>query len=82
MQDYIDLAEKNGVALLDSGQCQFCGANTKGRIHECLEILNLGFQEIDFSDVENHLYKFLIVDAHTHYNTQKFTVGGIITFTC
>ncbi len=65
MQDYIDLAEKNGVTLLASGKCQFCGANTKRGIHECLEIFNLGFQNIDFSQVENHLYRFLIVDAHT-----------------
>ncbi len=65
MQDYIDLAKKNGVVLLDSGQCQFCGANTKRGIHECLEIFNLGFQEINFSNVNNHMYRFLIVDAHT-----------------
>ncbi|TAI47833.1 DUF5946 family protein [Flagellimonas allohymeniacidonis] len=65
MQDYVDLAEKNGVTLLDSGQCQFCGAKTERGIHECLEIFNLGFQEIDFSNIENHIFRFLIVDAHT-----------------
>jgi len=65
MQDYIDLAEKNGVTLLDNGKCQFCGGNTKRGIHECLEIFNLGFQVIDFTNIENHKYRFLIVDAHT-----------------
>lgn len=65
MQDYIDLAEKNGVTLLENGKCQFCGANTQRGIHECLEIFNLGFQDIDFSNSENHIYRFLIVDAHT-----------------
>lgn len=65
MQDYIDLAEKNGYKLLDHGRCQFCGANTKRGIHECLEIFNLGFQQIDFSNTENHIFRFLIVDAHT-----------------
>ncbi|WP_298313230.1 DUF5946 family protein [uncultured Aquimarina sp.] len=65
MQNYIDLALKNGVTLLSDGACQFCGANTKRGIHECLEIFNLGFQDIDFSKVENHIYRFLIVDAHT-----------------
>ncbi len=64
MQDYNDFAEKNGVSLSDTGKCQFCGANTKRGIHECLEIFNLGFQEIDFSNSENHIYRFLIVDAH------------------
>ncbi len=65
MHDYIDLAKKNGIALLNIGQCQFCGANTKRGVHECLDIFNLVFQEIDFSNVENHIYRFLIVDAHT-----------------
>lgn len=59
------MAEKNGVTLLDKGQCQFCGAKTKRGIHECLEIFDLGFHEIDFSILENHIYRFLIVDAHT-----------------
>ncbi|MFZ1806223.1 MAG: DUF5946 family protein, partial [Cyclobacteriaceae bacterium] len=65
MQDYIALAEKNGVVLLDKGKCQFCGAHTQRGIHECLEIFNLGFQDIDFSNTENHIYRFWIVDAHT-----------------
>ena len=65
MQDYIDLAKKNGVTLLDRGKCQFCGANTQRGIHECLEIFNLGFQDTDFTIVENHIYRFLIIDAHT-----------------
>lgn len=65
MQDYIDLAKKNGIDLLEKGRCQFCGANTKRGIHECLEIFNPGFQEIDFSKKENHIFRFLIVDAHT-----------------
>ena len=65
MQDYIDFAEKNGVTLLDHGKCQFCGANTKRGIHECLEIFSFGFPGIDFSTIGNHSYKFFIVDAHT-----------------
>jgi len=65
MQDYISFAEKNGVTLLDEGPCQFCGAQTSRGIHECLEIFNLGFQQIDFSENENHIFRFLIVDAHT-----------------
>ena len=65
MQDYIDFANKNGVRLIDEGPCQFCGAKTQRGIHECLEIFNLGFQTIDFSYSENHIYRFLIVDAHT-----------------
>ena len=65
MQNYIDFARKNGVILLYKGACQFCGAKTERGIHECLEIFNIGFQTIDFSDPKNHIYRFLIVDAHT-----------------
>ncbi len=64
MQDYTDIAKKNRVTLLDNGKCQFCGADTKKGIHECLEIFNLGFG-VDFAEVENHIYRFLMVDAHT-----------------
>lgn len=65
MQDYIQLAEKNGVPLVDEGPCQFCGAKTTRGVHECVEIFAVGFQGIDFSAAENHKYRFFIVDAHT-----------------
>ncbi len=65
MQDYIGAAEKNGVTLYGKGKCQFCGANTTRGIHECVEIFSLGFELIDYSKSENHLYRFLSVDAHT-----------------
>lgn len=65
MQDYIDFAQKNGVQLLATGPCQFCGAATTKGIHECLNIFNLDFQNIDFSSPEHHIYRFLLVDAHT-----------------
>lgn len=70
MQDYITLAEKNGVTLLDHGNCQFCGAKTKRGIHECLEIFSFDLQSIDFSSPQNHFYKFLIVDAHALQHTE------------
>lgn len=65
MQDYLDHAIKNGVLLFNTGSCQFCGAATKRGVHECVEIFSLGFQQIDYSKVENHIYRFLSVDAHT-----------------
>ena len=65
MQDYIDIANKNGVTLVDNGKCQFCGAETTCGIHQCVEIFSLGFQMIDYSNHENHFYRFLTVDAHT-----------------
>ncbi len=65
MQDYTDFAEKNGVILKDTGPCQFCGAQVKRGVHECLEIFNFGFSGVDYNSLENLQYKFFVVDAHT-----------------
>lgn len=64
MQDFIDQAKKKGIELLTNGNCQFCGAQIEGGIFECLENYNEGLGHIDFSISENHIYKFLSVDAH------------------
>lgn len=64
MQDYLDFARKNGVSLLDKGRCQFCGAETSGGVHECVELYNLGFEVLDYGHPQNHLFRFLAVDAH------------------
>jgi hypothetical protein len=64
MQDFIDQATKNGVALLDTGICQFCGADYRRGIYECMENYNNGLLYFDFGDIDNHLYRFLSVDAH------------------
>lgn len=65
MQNYIDIAEKKGLTLLEKGNCQFCGAKTTRGVHECVEIFSLGFSLIDYSQQANHLYRFMSVDAHT-----------------
>ncbi|MEL6537215.1 MAG: DUF5946 family protein [Bacteroidota bacterium] len=65
MQDYLEFAEKNGITLLNDGPCQFCGAETTRGVHECLEIFNLVVPAIDYSNADNHRYRFLMVDAHT-----------------
>lgn len=65
MRDYVTMAEKNDITLLEQGACQFCGAETTRGIHECIEIFNLGFQLINYALAENHIYRFLSVDAHT-----------------
>ena len=64
MQNFIDQAEKNGVILLDTGKCQFCGADYQRGIFECMENYNSGALFFDFNDPKNHLYRFLSVDAH------------------
>lgn len=64
MQNYIGFAEKNGITLLDTGACQFCGAATTRGIHECNELFSLGFDLLNFGQSENHAYRFMSVDAH------------------
>lgn len=66
MQHYTDYANKNGVTLIKEGKCQFCGADVKNGIKDCVDIFNQGFEEqIDFLNFNNIIYKFLSVDAHT-----------------
>lgn len=65
MQNYTEQARKNGYDLSDQGPCQFCGAALNRGVHECVEMFNLGFDVIDYSDTKNHLYRFMCVDAHT-----------------
>ncbi|MBL7997860.1 MAG: hypothetical protein JNL32_04385 [Candidatus Kapabacteria bacterium] len=64
MQNFIDQANKNGVALLDNGMCQFCGADYQRGIFECMDNYNNGLEHLEFNDSENHLFRFLSVDAH------------------
>ena len=64
MQDFIDQANKNGVTLLDKGKCQFCGADFQKGIFDCMDNYNNGLELIDFNNSENHIYRFLSVDAH------------------
>jgi hypothetical protein len=64
MQDFIDQANKNGVTLLDNGMCQFCGADYQRGVFECMDNYNNGLELLDFNKSENHLFRFLSVDAH------------------
>ena len=64
MQDFIDQADKNGVSLLHTGKCQFCGAEYQRGIFECMENYNLGLELLDLNNPEYHILRFLSVDAH------------------
>ena len=66
MQDYIDIATKNGVTLIGEGNCQFCGSETERGVHECVELFGqIAYEAIDYSKFENHIFRFFAVDAHT-----------------
>ncbi len=64
MQNFIDQAAKNGIALYDKGKCQFCGADFQRGIFECMDNYNNGLELLDFNNPENHLFRFLSVDAY------------------
>jgi hypothetical protein len=64
MQDFIDQANKNGVALHDKGRCQCCGADYQKGIFDCMDNYNNGLQLLDFNNSEHHISRFLSVDAH------------------
>lgn len=64
MQNFIDQAAKNGIELSNRGICQFCGAAFQKGIYECMDHYNEGLELLDFSQSENHFYRFLSVDAH------------------
>jgi hypothetical protein len=64
MQNFIDQANKNGVALFDKGHCQFCGADYPRGIFDCMDNYNNGIELLDFNNADNHLFRFLSVDAH------------------
>lgn len=64
MQDFIDQANKNGVTLLDHGMCQFCGADYRRGIFECMDNYNNGLELLEFDNPEYLVSRFLSVDAH------------------
>lgn len=64
MKDFTDQAIKNGVILLNKGNCQFCGAEYQRGIFECMENFNNGLDLLDFNNADYHVSKFLRVDAH------------------
>ena len=64
MQNFIDQAAKNGIELYGKGKCQFCGADFQRGIFECMNNYNNGLDLLDFNNSENHIFRFLSVDAH------------------
>jgi hypothetical protein len=64
MRNFIDQANKNGVVLFDNGMCQFCGADYQRGIFECMDNYSNGLDLLDLNDTENHVFRFLSVDAH------------------
>ncbi len=64
MQNFTEQANKNGVTLLNNGKCQFCGADYRRGIFDCMDNYNNGLQLLDFNNAEYHISRFLSVDAH------------------
>ena len=64
MRHYTDFARRRGVELEGVGACQLCGAPVQGGVHECMEIFALGFGGLGLSEPSEHIFRFLLVDAH------------------
>lgn len=64
MQDFIDQAKKNDVMLIATGNCQFCGAELRGGVFECVDVYSNIQNLLDFSNANYHIPRFLSVDAH------------------
>ena len=62
MRTYRDFAARNGVTLPESGACPFCGADLERSVHECVEIFEIGFGDLD--GPERYRTLFFMVDAH------------------
>jgi hypothetical protein len=63
MQDFRQQAAKNGVTLVESGACQFCGAAVERGVAECLDLLGelAGRLRNERAYAAMHLFS---VDAH------------------
>lgn len=64
MKDFIDQAAINGIELIASGPCQFCGAHMERGIFECYELANSVVYGLDLSDPAQRIVRFMSVDAH------------------
>lgn len=63
MQDLVDYAAKNGIALKDKGRCQFCGSKVKGGVFECHNNVYHIAAILDYNNPQHYLSRFLSVDA-------------------
>ena len=63
MQSYREQARKNGITLIDTGPCQFCGAAVTGGVEACLQLASAG-EPGDHAASWQSGTLFLAVDAH------------------
>ena len=63
MQNFREQARKNGVMIMDTGPCQFCGAAVTGGVEACLQLASAG-ENGDHAALQNSGTLFLAVDAH------------------
>jgi len=64
MKTFVEQAEKNGATLISTGPCQFCNAPVTGGVFECFDVYSNAFSKLDLKKSENHVARFLSVDAH------------------
>ena len=63
MQDFREQARKNGVTIIDTGPCQFCGAAVGGGVEACLLLASTSGSG-NHAALQQSGTLFLAVDAH------------------
>lgn len=65
MQNYIEIAQKNGIILMDKGRCQFYGHTLPEVFTNVLKYLVSDFKQLIIQMKKDYFYRFLTLDAHT-----------------
>ena len=64
MQDWREQAKKNGIKIIDKGECQLCGAHILNGIVECVEKLGLISHRLNRTEGVSNMTIFKCVDSH------------------
>jgi len=64
MQDWNEFAQKNGLAIKDTGPCQLCNSEVSKGIIECIDIASQITHKLDHDLGVDKMTIFLCVDAH------------------
>lgn len=63
MHDWQSYAAKHGIALQETGPCQFCGAPVSDGVAECHQNVHHIAELLDYNDPATYMTRFYAVDA-------------------
>jgi hypothetical protein len=64
MKSWREQAEKNGLTIIEEGNCQLCNARTKKGLIECVDKSSMIIHKLDHDLGIKNMTIFLCVDAH------------------